>query len=164
MIKIYTDGATSGNGKANAIGGWAYLILNDNNEIIKKNSGHIEKATNNICELTAILMGCEAVKDTADFVTVYSDSAYCINCYQEHWYLKWQMNGWFNSKKQPVANKELWKKLIPYFGKLKMCNIMRTITTVNIIAPADVFFSVKNSRFKPGIFRDNIFRQKSFEA
>ena len=27
MIKIYTDGATSGNGKANAVGGWAYLIL-----------------------------------------------------------------------------------------------------------------------------------------
>ena len=50
MIKIYTDGATSSNGKANAIGGWAYIILNDNNEIIEKNSGHIEKATNNICE------------------------------------------------------------------------------------------------------------------
>ena len=25
------------------------------------------------------------------------------------------MNGWLNSKKQPVANKELWEKLIPYF-------------------------------------------------
>ena len=25
MIKIYTDGATSGNGKVNAIGGWLFL-------------------------------------------------------------------------------------------------------------------------------------------
>ena len=115
MIKIYTDGATSGNGKADAIGGWAYIVLSDNNEIISQNSGHITKATNNICELTAILMGCEAVKDTTEAVTIYSDSAYCINCYQDQWYLKWQKNGWLNSKKQPVANRELWEKLIYYF-------------------------------------------------
>ena len=115
MIKIYTDGATSGNGKADAIGGWAYIVLNDNNEIISQNSGYITKATNNICELTAILMGCEAVKDTTEAVTIYSDSAYCINCYQDQWYLKWQKNGWLNSKKQPVANRELWEKLIHYF-------------------------------------------------
>lgn len=115
MIKIYTDGATSGNGNADAIGGWAYIVLNDINEIIDQNNGYIIKATNNICELTAILMGCESVKDTAEFVTIYSDSAYCINCYKERWYSKWQMNGWINSKKQPVANKGLWEKLIPYF-------------------------------------------------
>ena len=38
MIRIYTDGATSSNGKADAVGGWAYLILNDN---IKINKGEI---------------------------------------------------------------------------------------------------------------------------
>ena len=114
MINIYTDGATSHNGKENAIGGYAFVV-EENGEELYSTYGKIYPATNNICELTAILMGCEAVKDTADFVTVYSDSAYCINCYQEHWYLKWQINGWLNSKKQPVANKELWEKLIPYF-------------------------------------------------
>jgi ribonuclease HI len=48
-------------------------------------------------------------------IVVYSDSAYVINCYKQKWYKKWQVNGWINSKKQPVANKELWEQLIPYF-------------------------------------------------
>ena len=32
MIKIYTDGATSNNGKENARGGWAFAIVNNNND------------------------------------------------------------------------------------------------------------------------------------
>lgn len=113
---IYTDGATSNNGKANAIGGWAFIIINDNGEIIKKESGRIEtNATNNICELMALIKACEAVKDMPYIFTVYSDSAYCINCYKFYWYRKWQQNGWVNSNKKPVANKELWELLIPYF-------------------------------------------------
>lgn len=49
---------------------------------------------------------------------VYSDSAYIINCYKQKWYNKWQINDWKNSKKEPVANKELWEQLIPYFDNV----------------------------------------------
>ena len=38
MYEVYTDGATSGNGKADAPGGWAYVILR-NDEVISQNSG-----------------------------------------------------------------------------------------------------------------------------
>jgi ribonuclease HI len=50
-----------------------------------------------------------------DRIVVYTDSAYLHNCYAQKWYRSWQMNGWKNSKKQPVANRDLWERLIPYF-------------------------------------------------
>ena len=53
--------------------------------------------------------------EPVDVALIYSDSAYCINCYKDKWWVKWEQNGWINSKKQPVQNKELWKRLIPFF-------------------------------------------------
>lgn len=125
-FKIYTDGATSGNGYEGAQGGWAWLLLYEDIIIIKKR-GHINKATNNICELFAILDACQNVWTMVGGpicslkITVYSDSAYVINCYKQKWYKKWQVNGWINSKKQPVANRKLWEKLIPYFENPHFC-------------------------------------------
>lgn len=119
-LEIYTDGATSGNGYEGAQGGWAWLLLQEDRIIIKK-MGHIDEATNNICELSAIIDACQSVWGVIEEfmynpkITVYSDSAYVINCYKQKWYKKWQANGWVNSKKQPVANRELWELLIPYF-------------------------------------------------
>ena len=118
---IYTDGATSGNGYEGAQGGWAWLLLDEQEKIILKTAGHLNNATNNICELTAVIDACHYAHykinstDPNPTFTIYSDSAYIINCYKEKWYKKWQKNGWFNSKKQPVANKELWEHLIPFF-------------------------------------------------
>lgn len=117
MYKLYTDGATSNNGKEGAIGGWAYAILNDG-ELVGSAAEKVQPATNNICELTAILEGCRQVLpflNELDNVEVYSDSAYCINCVNQHWYGVWRQNGWINSSKQPVKNKELWIQLIPFF-------------------------------------------------
>ena len=33
------------------------------------------------------------------------------NCINQKWYEKWFRNGWINSKKEPVANRELWENL-----------------------------------------------------
>ena len=112
---FYTDGATSSNGYENAQGGWAFVVIDENDELVSARSGHIENATNNICELTAIIEACTEASELNKPIIIYSDSAYCINCYKQKWYKNWQKNGWLNSKKQPVANKELWEKLIPYF-------------------------------------------------
>lgn len=117
MVRIYTDGATSGNGKADAVGGYAWIALNEKDELVY-DSAHVENATNNICELMAIITSCEYISSIIgefDNVTVYSDSAYCVNCKKEGWYRNWQNNGWKNSKKQPVANQDLWERLIPFF-------------------------------------------------
>ena len=119
--KIYTDGATSGNGYEGAQGGWAWILIDEEEDIVSKNFGHLDNATNNICELTAVIDACRSALDYTGLIdcnptyTIYSDSAYIINCYKQKWYKKWQTNGWINSKKQPVANKELWEFLIPFF-------------------------------------------------
>lgn len=118
---IYTDGATSDNGYEGAQGGWAWIFLDEDKNIILKNVGHLDNTTNNICELTAVIDACYYAYHKMDLTdpnpifTIYSDSAYIINCYKEKWYKKWQKNDWFNSKGQPVANKELWERLIPFF-------------------------------------------------
>ena len=93
-------------------GGWGSILMYKGNK--KEISGGNPNTTNNIMEITAVIEGLKLLKFPCS-VKVYSDSAYCINCYKQRWYENWQRNGWINSKKQPVANRELWEKLIPYF-------------------------------------------------
>ena len=115
---IYTDGACSDNGKENAIGGFAFVILNNEGALKYEYAMRVENATNNICELSAVLGACvffDTYFSKENTATIYSDSAYIINCITQKWYKKWQTNGWRNSKKEPVANCELWEHLIPYF-------------------------------------------------
>jgi ribonuclease HI len=45
-------------------------------------------------------------------VTLYSDSAYVVNCFRDRWYEAWRQNDWRNKKKQPIANRELWEELL----------------------------------------------------
>ena len=117
MYEIYTDGATSKNGYEGSQGGYAWALIKDG-ECIDYASYAIAPATNNICEMMAIIMACEEILpilENFDKVIVYSDSAYCINCYKQFWWKAWLHNNWVNSKKEPVKNKELWEKLIPFF-------------------------------------------------
>ena len=118
MYEVYTDGAVSGNGKDNAPGGWAYVILKDG-RLVSQNSGAEVGTTNQRMELTAMLRACEEVEALDGFATVkvYSDSAYCVRCFRENWWKNWRCNGWKNSKKEPVANQDLWEKLIYFFMK-----------------------------------------------
>lgn len=121
IYKLYTDGATSKNGYKGSVGGYAWALL-ANDKLINEASVHIEPATNNICEMLAIIEGCESVIDSLepfDVVLVYSDSAYCVNCYKQNWFRAWQINGWVNSKKEPVANKELWERMIKFFEDVR---------------------------------------------
>ena len=64
MIEVYTDGATSNNGYENAIGGAAWVILQEY-IIIDSGSKNIKNATKNICELEAIIEGCKKAEELA---------------------------------------------------------------------------------------------------
>ena len=52
--KIYCDGAVSNNGYENAIGGWAYVILDDKDTILFEENNFEQYATNNRMELYRI--------------------------------------------------------------------------------------------------------------
>lgn len=119
MFEVYTDGAVSGNGKDGAPGGWAYVILKDGVMIAQDSGGEIG-TTNQRMELTAALNACREVEKMDAFaqVRIYSDSAYLVNCWKQNWWRGWLANGWKNSKKQPVANDDLWMGLIPFFQKV----------------------------------------------
>ncbi|MDC0530018.1 ribonuclease HI [Pelagibacteraceae bacterium] len=102
---IYTDGACSGNPGP---GGWGAVIF-DNDNKQKNISGSEENTTNNRMELSAAIMALEEVNKNSE-ITIYTDSSYVKNGITE-WVLKWRENGWKNSNKEPVKNKDLWEKL-----------------------------------------------------
>jgi ribonuclease HI len=76
MINIYTDGSCIGQK-----GGWAYIIINDEENIIS-NSGRVPKnATNNRMELTACLKAIEKIielKLNGKKINIFTDSQYVI--------------------------------------------------------------------------------------
>ncbi len=103
-VKIYTDGACSGNpGK----GGWgAVLIYGDNKKEI---SGYSELTTNNKMELQAVIEALKLLKRQCE-VELYTDSVYVKDGITK-WINNWKKNNWKTSKKEDVKNKELWIEL-----------------------------------------------------
>ena len=77
----------------------------------KELNGGERRTTNQRMELTAAMEALRALKQPCK-VTLYSDSAYLINGFNQHWLENWQKNGWLNARKQPVENQELWKELL----------------------------------------------------
>ena len=104
-VTIYTDGACSGNPGP---GGWGAMLMYKGNK--KEISGGKENITNNVMELTAVIEGLKLLKFPCK-VKLYSDSAYVVNAFIQKWIYGWIKNGWKNSSKEPVKNKELWQEL-----------------------------------------------------
>lgn len=105
-ITIYTDGACSGNPGP---GGWGAVLMYGEHR--KEISGGDAHTTNNRMELTGPIEALELLKQPCK-VRLYSDSAYLVNAFNQHWIANWQRNGWQTSQKKPVENKELWQRLL----------------------------------------------------
>jgi len=100
-IVVYTDGACSGNPGP---GGWAWAV-----EGGAFASGAVPHTTNQRMEITAAL---EALRALSDPLEVVSDSTYVVNCFKQRWHQGWRANGWKNSQRKPVANRDLWEPFI----------------------------------------------------
>lgn len=104
-IEIYTDGACSGNPGA---GGWGAILIYLNK--VKEISGYNPSTTNNRMELTAVIEALLSLKESCE-VTIYSDSAYVVNAFNQGWIAKWVKTGW-RSAKGIVQNQDLWATLL----------------------------------------------------
>jgi ribonuclease HI len=62
-------------------------------------------------EITAALSACESFDGPLEIV---SDSTYVVHCWRDRWWEGWLRRGWRNSKKEPVANRDLWERLVPH--------------------------------------------------
>ncbi|NLJ81156.1 MAG: ribonuclease HI [Firmicutes bacterium] len=113
-VKIYTDGACSGNPGP---GGWAAVLIYGPHQ--KEISGFSAATTNQRMELLAAIKGLKELTRPCQ-VSLFSDSAYLINAFRRGWVENWQQNGWINSKKEPVSNKDLWQRLIALDKKHKI--------------------------------------------
>ena len=102
----YTDGASTG---SRGPGGYGVVLRwkGKTEEI----SGGEEETTNLRMELTAACVALETI-DERYVVTVYSDSSYLVNCMRRGWYEKWRENGWLTYRNVPVANRDLWERLL----------------------------------------------------
>ena len=109
-IVVYTDGACSGNPGP---GGWGWAVSPDGTP---SGSGGEMQTTNQRMEIYAALDALRALGSPggaeAPQIIVVSDSTYVVNCFRDGWWKRWQRNGWKNSKRQPVANVDLWQPLI----------------------------------------------------
>ena len=104
-IKVYTDGACSGNP---GIGGWGVVIINFENRSIHLNGGS-NNTTNNKMELIACIKALQYFKKKQT-ISIFTDSKYVMNGIMS-WILKWKKNGWKTTSKKPVKNKDLWENL-----------------------------------------------------
>lgn len=105
-VKIYTDGACSGNPGP---GGYGVVLEFKGN--IKELSGGEKLTTNNKMELTAVIKGLEALKKPCN-VILCTDSKYVVDSIQKGWVYKWRDNGWMRTKKDKALNSDLWQRLL----------------------------------------------------
>ena len=111
-LVIFTDGACQGNPGP---GGWAWAVSPEGTPF---GSGGEAQTTNQRMEIHAVLDALSTYSTLADDhgaampIEIVSDSTYVVNCFRDKWYVKWERNGWKNSKREPVANVDLWKPLI----------------------------------------------------
>lgn len=114
-IIIYTDGSSRGNPGP---GGWGAIVATKERVV---ELGHGDKhTTNNKMELTAAIEALAFVKSLggAHTVDMHVDSQYVINGITK-WVSGWQKNGWINSKKENVLNRDLWEALGLLVSQLK---------------------------------------------
>jgi len=107
MYELWTDGSHRKSG----CGGWAFAIVK-NGKVLECKHGSADDSTNNRMEMVPVIQGLKRFDKSAAQVTVYSDSAYVINCFVQKWYIKWRKQNWVGAANKPVSNRDLWEALL----------------------------------------------------
>lgn len=87
-IEIYSDGACSGNGSADAIGGYGavmFAVYSDGSIATRNVSGAVECTTNNRMELLAVIKSLELLRVFNIPIEVFTDSQYVCRTINDSW-------------------------------------------------------------------------------
>ncbi len=103
-VRIYTDGACSGNPGP---GGWGAILLYNGTE--REISGGEAHTTNNRMELLAAIEALEALKRPCR-VDLFTDSQY-LRQGVTAWIHNWKARGWLTADRKPVKNEDLWRRI-----------------------------------------------------
>ncbi len=111
-VNLYTDGAAKGNPEGPGGYGFVLQFVDSKGTLHEKEgSKGFVKTSNNRMELMAAIAGLEALVRPCE-VTLYSDSQYLVKAFNAKWIETWINNNWLRSKKEPVKNADLWKRLL----------------------------------------------------
>lgn len=106
---IYTDGCCKYGVVSRQSGpsAWAFVVINEEDKVIKKGSGYIEGKTHNYAELLAILEALKLIEKARvyEYFDIYSDSRYCIDGINRY------MRNWKKNNFKTTASKELWMEI-----------------------------------------------------
>lgn len=110
-VTIYSDGACLGNPGPGGYG--TVLLFGDQRREL---SAGYRLTTNNRMELLGAIAGLEALTRPCR-VALWSDSQYVVHAMTKGWLDGWQRRGWRTAKKEPVANQDLWLRLLRAVGE-----------------------------------------------
>lgn len=113
MIEIFTDGSCR-----DGRGGWGWVATFKERKLCC-NNGKIHDTTHQAMEILAVVEALEIFKVCDIDITVYSDSAYVVNCMNDRWYDNWRKNGWMTKNGTEVKNIIYWESLLDLLSKIK---------------------------------------------
>lgn len=111
-VEIFTDGSARGN--PDGPGGYGTVLhyRDGKGELhVREYSQGYKKTTNNRMELMAAIVGLEALNRPCR-VTLYSDSKYLVDAFNQHWIDSWLKKDFRRGKKDEVKNIDLWQRML----------------------------------------------------
>ncbi|MEZ5268577.1 MAG: RNase H family protein [Microthrixaceae bacterium] len=107
MRTVYTDGACSGNPGPGGLG------LGGDRRGLERERVRGRQHQPAHGGGRGDLRGRDLRRSAADLL---EDSTYVVNCWKDRWWAGWLKRGWKNSQRKPVANRDLWERLVPRQG------------------------------------------------
>lgn len=110
-VTIYSDGSSLGNPGPGGYGTRIEYVKDSGETVVREFSEGFPDTTNNKMELMGVITGLEALIRPCN-VDIFTDSEYVVKAFNNGWIEGWIKNGWRNSSKKEVKNRDLWERLL----------------------------------------------------
>ena len=131
-VTLYSDGSSRGNPGPGGYGTILRYTAPSGAVHEKEFSAGFSCTTNNRMELLGCIVGLEALKRPCT-VTVYSDSQYLVNAFNQNWVAGWLKRGWKRllAAKEPHTVKFVWVKGHAGHAENERCDELATTAADN---------------------------------